>query len=264
MAKAVGQTLREERTRKGIELDEVERVTKIRVKFLRAMEEDRWDELPAPVYARGFLSTYADYLGLDDLPLLERAKQAIGEPERPTAVPEGVVRAGQLRRGHPPSRRGVLVVVATVALLTIGVVIAFALGGSSDHGGKGNTRSRSTASKPGRHQATETTPSITATATSPTPPGSEVSLELRATADVWVCVIDDAGTHLVNGETLATGQSQGPFSSTRFEMTFGNGSVEMTVDGQPVKVPALSEPLGFRVSASGAKRLQPVDQPSCA
>ena len=260
MPKSVGQTLREARTRKGIELGEVERVTKIRVKFLRAIEEDRWDELPAPVYARSFLSTYARYLGLDDAPLLKSARDEIGEPERPAAVPEGVVRPGQLDRGHLAPRRGVLVVIAAAAgLLAVGVVIAIAVGGSSD---QGHPRGKSTGSKArtGGGEATATSESSTSTAAAA--PG-QVSLELRPRADVWVCLIDASGRHLVNGEILAAGQSQGPFSSTRYEITFGNGSVEMTVDGQPVKVPPLGEPLGFRVSASGTRRLAPADQPDC-
>ena len=66
MAPRVGQVLREARSERGIKLSEVERVTKIREKFLLAMEEERWEALPAPVYARSFLSAYARFLGLDD------------------------------------------------------------------------------------------------------------------------------------------------------------------------------------------------------
>src|SRR5689334_16792664 len=102
MPPPIGKTLREARTEKGIELSEVELVTKIRQKFLAAMEEDRWDELPAPVYAKGFLSTYARYLGLDEEPLLNSYREAFGDPERPEHVPAGAVHSGEIRRGGGP------------------------------------------------------------------------------------------------------------------------------------------------------------------
>jgi helix-turn-helix protein/uncharacterized protein DUF4115 len=253
MAKRVGPQLREARTRKGIELDQVERVTKIRVKFLSAMEEDRWEDLPAPVYARGFLSTYARHLGLDDEPLLERYREQVGDAMAPSPVPRHAVRPGEIRGAHRsrPSWR----LPAALAALVVVLAIAVAIGSGGNGGGeqRGAQPSLAGPSKP----APETTTTATA-------PAGEVSLELRATADVWVCVIDSAGTHLVDGETLTAEQSRGPFSSDRFEMTLGNGSVELTVDGQPVRVPALAEPLGYRVTASGARRLDPSAQPSCA
>src|SRR3954469_2700420 len=101
MAPRVGHALRKARTERGIVLSEVERVTKIRVKFLRAMEEDRWDELPAPAYARGFLQIYARYLDLDTEALLEQYTEPVESGEGPEPVPRGVVQPGQLRRGGP-------------------------------------------------------------------------------------------------------------------------------------------------------------------
>jgi hypothetical protein len=76
--------------------------------------------------------------------------------------------------------------------------------------------------------------------------------------------VDADGSQPVNGATLAPGDTLGPFISRRFEMTFGNGSIEMTVDGDPVKVPALAEPLGFRVTPDAAKRLDAASSPTCA
>ncbi len=61
----IGNTLREARLRRGLDVTECELGTKIRAKYLRAMEEEHFDLLPSPAYVRGFLRTYADYLGLD-------------------------------------------------------------------------------------------------------------------------------------------------------------------------------------------------------
>ena len=71
MAPPIGESLHEARARRGIELSEVERATKIRAKYLRAMEEERWELLPGAAYARALLRTYGSFLGLDGKALVE-------------------------------------------------------------------------------------------------------------------------------------------------------------------------------------------------
>jgi hypothetical protein len=61
----IGNSLREARVRQGLDYPDVERVTKIRPKYLRALEDESFDSLPAQTYVKGFLRTYAEFLGLD-------------------------------------------------------------------------------------------------------------------------------------------------------------------------------------------------------
>ena len=61
----IGNSLREARFRQQLEFGELEQATKIRARYLRALEEESFDTLPAQTYVKGFLRTYADYLGLD-------------------------------------------------------------------------------------------------------------------------------------------------------------------------------------------------------
>src|SRR5690242_4361149 len=61
----IGTSLRDARLRQGIELSEAEQATKIRSKYLHSLEEEDFELLPGPTYVKGFLRTYADYLGLD-------------------------------------------------------------------------------------------------------------------------------------------------------------------------------------------------------
>src|SRR5436190_18252120 len=61
----IGSSLREARTRRQIGIAQAEQSTKIRGKYLRALEEEQFDLLPSQTYVKGFLRTYADYLGLD-------------------------------------------------------------------------------------------------------------------------------------------------------------------------------------------------------
>ena len=61
----IGNSLREARLRQGLDFPEIEQATKIRGKYLRALEEEQFEVLPAQTYVKGFLRSYADYLGLD-------------------------------------------------------------------------------------------------------------------------------------------------------------------------------------------------------
>jgi hypothetical protein len=89
-------------------------------------------------------------------------------------------------------------------------------------------------------------------------------VELNATADVWVCLVDERNRPLVDGETLSTGETRGPFTAIAFEATFGNGSVEMTVNGQPADIPPSASPLNYRITATAVKQLASGAGPTCA
>ena len=262
MASQVGQALRDARTGRGIDLTEVERVTKIRVKFLRAMEEDRWEELPAPYYARGFLSTYAGFLGLDDEALVEEYRSTFEGADQAESIPPRVVHPGVVVK-HRHSIKSVAVAIAgLLALVALGLVVVGSLGSSNDGGKETHHREQGSAGVGRTKTATGATPAAPAGAL-PAGQGSAVSLELRSTAAVWVCLVDDQGHALVNGETLSAGDTRGPFDGPGFEMTFGNGSVEMTVDGERANVPPVAQPLGYRVTPSGVRKLVPSAQPNC-
>jgi hypothetical protein len=61
----IGSSLREARVSRKLELSQIERETRIRAKYLRALEDERFEVLPGAAYTKGFLRTYADYLDLD-------------------------------------------------------------------------------------------------------------------------------------------------------------------------------------------------------
>src|SRR5262245_19261129 len=82
----IGTTLQDARTRKGLALPDAAEATRIRIKFLAALEAERFDQLPAEVYARGFLRTYAEYLGLDGDLLVSELNARI-EASRPPPPP---------------------------------------------------------------------------------------------------------------------------------------------------------------------------------
>ena len=100
----IGSTLREARMRARIDIDEVESRTKIRAKYLHAIENEDWELLPGPVYVKSFLRTYGDYLGLDSRALVDEYKRRY---ERPSDhEPRSVPRRERRVRGRVPQLRG--------------------------------------------------------------------------------------------------------------------------------------------------------------
>lgn len=85
---AIGTTLRSARIQRGLSIEQVAQDTRISARFLEALEDEAFDELPAPVYARGFLRSYANYLKVDANPLLEELN---GASPRPLTGPDSFV-----------------------------------------------------------------------------------------------------------------------------------------------------------------------------
>jgi cytoskeleton protein RodZ len=259
MATGIGESLREARTGRGIALEEVEQSTKIRVKYLRAIEDEAWELLPAPAYARGFLRTYASFLGLDaDALVHEYSRYEPGlEEGAPPVEPMRQPAAGPLRsriRLSGWSVAGIAVALVLGILIVLGVTGGSRQGGEHRGGGRGG----------GARE--EGQPSGAATSTSPG--GNQLraapaSVRLTATATVWVCLVDDRGRPLVDGLTLGAGEVRGPYRADTFKATFGNGSVQIEVDGKPVSVPEAPEPLGYEISRQGIRQLDPAARPTC-
>jgi hypothetical protein len=116
----IGNSLREARLRQGLDFPEIEQGTKIRGKYLRALEDEQFDVLPAQTYVKGFLRSYAEYLGLDGQLYVDEynSRFVVGE-EEPQSRP---------RRSAPPAR-GVQVQsrVVLLTLLGIGAVTALVI-----------------------------------------------------------------------------------------------------------------------------------------
>jgi hypothetical protein len=91
----IGNTLREARMRRGLDIAECESATKIRAKYLRAMEEEHFDLLPSPAYVRGFLRTYADFLDMDGQLVVDEYESRFGGLDHPDL---------DHRRKHAPRR----------------------------------------------------------------------------------------------------------------------------------------------------------------
>src|ERR1700745_3283294 len=100
----IGAQLRETRMRRRIDISDVEAATKIRAKYLRALENEEFGLLPGPTFAKTFLRTYAEYLGLDAQLLVEEYRSQ-PEPRGEEIYPIGAPRGGRPGRGRNDRRR---------------------------------------------------------------------------------------------------------------------------------------------------------------
>ena len=128
----IGNSLREARERQGLGYPEIELATKIRAKYIRALEEEDFTSIPGDAYIRGFLRTYAEYLGLDgDVYVDEYASRFITS-WRDELPPRPERRRIRTRERHL-ERRAVLLVLAGIVLVTVLVFAAWQIPGSSTH-----------------------------------------------------------------------------------------------------------------------------------
>ena len=90
------------------------------------------------------------------------------------------------------------------------------------------------------------------------------ALELTAKAELWVCLLDAKGRPLVDGIVLPEGAEEGPFRSGSFTVSFGNGEVEMRIDGRETEIPESGSPLGYAIGRGGElSPLSESERPTC-
>ena len=138
----IGNSLREARLRRHIEFADAEHGTKIRGKYLRALEDERFELLPSHTYIKGFLRSYADYLGLDGQLYVDEynSRFVIGEEEAPVRARR--VPAARARRRDRRESSIVVFALAAIALVTALVIVAWRFGSPEDepvHGLKTST-----------------------------------------------------------------------------------------------------------------------------
>jgi cytoskeleton protein RodZ len=252
----IGETLREARMRRRIDMTEVETATKIRGKYLRALENEEWDLLPGPTFVKSFLRTYAEYLGLDARMLVEEYRQRYERPATQDLTPFSAARrGGGGRRRRTPALMGpVLVVLGVLVLLLVGL---YALGSS---GGDDETPAVK-----GRARATPTPAKKKKTrARTPARP-RDVRLRLVATGPVYVCLVNASGRQVIDEQTLETGARTDVYKSRSFKTNFGNDNVRMLVDGKSYPVAASPDPIGYELRPGREpRRLSDAARPDCS
>ena len=255
----IGDQLRETRMRNRIDISEVEAATKIRAKYLRALENEEWELLPGPTFVKTFLRTYADYLGLDARNLVEQYRAAYERPSAQELAPFGAGMGARRRRPRRPVLAPWMMVVAGVLVL---VAALYFLGRWGDD-------------EPEREAAAPTpTPSAQAGGDDGENKQKKrkreqekptvARMQIQPTGPVSVCLENAAGDPLIANVTLQANEDTETFRSKRFRVSFGTGEAVMRVDGKAYQV-SDDAPIGYEVRAGGKpKALSEGARPTCA
>ena len=138
----IGNSLREARERRGLDFAQAELATKIRGKYLRALEDEQFAVLPAQTYVKGFLRTYAEYLGLDgQLYVDEFNSRFVSGEEYEPRVRRSAARRPQ-RRHRRLETNVVFVALGVIAILTVIVISAWKAASGIVAGGAAGARRR--------------------------------------------------------------------------------------------------------------------------
>jgi cytoskeleton protein RodZ len=237
----IGSTLRQARERRRLTFDQVEAETKIRTRYLRALEEEQFDILPGPTYVKGFLRTYAEYLNLDGQLFVDEFNSRYFDP---FIDPEhGILRRSSLpqstRRGHRSESRSVVITLA--ALSIVGLLVFMGLRLPDDGKEQGVPSTQTTTTPVNANPLLTATAAIqgpsagTTTATRPRP----VTIRLSASGGPTYVVVSrgsresEARASRIFVGTLADGAAPKVFTSTvGFTLRFGKPEVARLIVGK--------------------------------
>ncbi|MCG9969725.1 DUF4115 domain-containing protein [Pelotomaculum terephthalicicum JT] len=225
----IGKRLKEAREEKGLTLEAVEEETKIRRKYLRALEEEQFQVLPGPVYAKAFLKTYTRFLGIDAGDVFANYSDFF--TEAPAEAPEHIFEEEKKARvpRKPRSRLYLTVAAVIVCVAVLGLYFNSAKG-------KGGTPVDNPSAYNPENPAIsgQTEPPVQPPPVEPQQPAdsSVVKLDLNVkNSDCWMSVTVDGKQAFVG--TLIPGQSKHFEGTDKIKITLGNaGAVEASLNGQ--------------------------------
>ena len=240
--------------RQRVNIEDLEQSTKIRAKYLRALENEEFGLLPGPTYVKSFLRTYAEKLGLDPHVLVEEFRAQYEEPEpiefQPIASPPRDAR----RRPRPPAPRfgpGAAIVVAALALLAFLLVLGLT-GGEDEPERSVDDDRAGTQTQPAKQPA-------------PEQPADRVEMRVipAPATPTYVCVDRGPDQVVVFEGTLESARTFEARDVLRVNL--GKRSAQLRVNGKPVSFDTNSpEPIGFEFTRQGDRQELPDGERPCA
>jgi cytoskeletal protein RodZ len=236
--------------RQRLDITDVEAQTKIRAKYLRALENEDFGMLPGATFVKSFLRTYAEFLGLDPHLLVEEYRIMHDPRDESELTPFARAPSGRERR-RPPRRPAWLpVAAAVVAILALLLVLGLTGGGSSDQNAKPPATTTTTKKKAAPAQPKKRV----------APRVRTVKLRIVPAAPTYVCVDKGIGTTVAYEGTLAHSKS---WTAKHLRINIGRHAVRITVNGRRVSVPAGTDPVGFDFRPN-SRRMLPIGKRPCA
>jgi hypothetical protein len=212
----IGGSLREARLKRGLTPADVQKAIRIRDRYLQALEEERWELLPGDAYVKGFLRTYADYLGLDGNLYVEEYNSRFAHPDEPLLVPERF-EGSRNRLGGVGFLRPLVAVGVIVAI--VAAIAAWQLSSSGSSGGTRGTPPttsvrHTTSSSTTTHQTTQKKTHKKKHVPAPLPTRAVLA---ASRGDCWLWVRSGGASGptlyeatLVQGKTLPINLQNGP------------------------------------------------------
>lgn len=240
----MGAYLRAARTEQSVSLERAAQDTKIKADFLMRMESDEFDFI-APAYARGFLRSYARYLGLEDQPFMDEFDRHLGTGpvEAVQIVAADKAKTKRVRDHSPFSRWTIVLVIAAGVLLALALIGIFTPKRAADRGRvAGQSQSPSPSTTPEDKKSPKSSPSPSPTPTEALLLADGIELTVSATnGDCWVDV-DADGTDAF-AEILPMGESQTFTAEDEMVVVLGApSSVELILNDLVLGSPPTTEP----------------------
>jgi cytoskeleton protein RodZ len=261
----IGETLREARMRQRLDIADVEERTKIRAKYLRALENEEWGLLPGPTFVKTFLRTYAEVVGVDPYLLVEEYRLTEERSDGPEFQPLATMPARDRGRGgrrpqQRPPRRGGLIA-AAVAVALVGFLLVLGLLGGGDDPGDGEGEGQQAATRqagpaPAQQRRRERQRRRRA---APAPTG--VNVRIAPVEPTYVCVDTGVGTAVVFEDTLDAPRT---FRDPRqLRINLGKRSARVALNGEPVALEQSADPIALDLNREGSSEADAAEAP-CA
>ena len=263
----IGNALKEARTRAGLDIRTVEERTKIRTRYLRALEAEEWSVLPGHAYVKGFLRTYANLLGLDADALVDEYRRTVEGPQAsPVPLGEGVLETRRRLRepGMPRGGPRRWPIVAALVLVIVAILLVLGLTAGDDDGGgererKGDRKERGQdgKGKSGGKEDRKPKPN-------PQPQAKSVTMRLVANADgLQICLLRNGSKQPLIDGVFGSAGSEDTFEAKGFELRFPAGydvsQFDLFLNGKRAKVSEEQGPAAFAIEPP--REVRPLDPP---
>ena len=253
--------------RQKIDIAEVESATKIRAKYLRALENEEFSLLPGNTFVKTFLRTYAEYLGLDSQLLVEEYRvdyEPRGEGELQPMVSRPSKRQQERRRPRPqrgPPGPGTAILVVMVVVVVILAILG--LTGGNGGGGSGSKSSTTAAAaKKKRKQQQEAAARARRRRQRAAAKPTSVRLHIVPASATYLCVDRGLGTPVLYQGTTVSPQT---FKGRRLRVNIGNAAtVRVFTNGKAVRLPSGATILGYEFTPTRSRPIPAGQRRPCA
>jgi cytoskeletal protein RodZ len=249
----IGETLREARMRQRLDIADVEQRTKIRAKYLRALENEEFGMLPGPTFVKTFLRTYAEMLGLDPHALVEEYRANYESEDELESQPLGPPTTLSGHRGRRSwMGPGMLALLAVVAVVAVLAVIGLVSGDGDDTTQAARTETT--------QQRTTTQAKKKKKEEKKAPAPTRVAVRVVPATPTYVCVDRGLGTPVLFEGTIDAAET---FRGKHVRLNLGKRDVQIWNNGKQVAVTPGPDPVGYDLTPKRTREL-PLGTRPCA